>query len=190
MRNNKSKFKNRSLYFLILFLVFSFCALKLISRSALASSSANFQIEIMPNPQCYDGQDNDSDGKIDYPDDPGCSSQSDDEETDPSPEPSCGDGSCNGSETCSSCPTDCGSCGDGEGYASPTPTKKPEPEPTPALPTGDCNTDGLINFRDLSIILWWFDKTPSAGQCSDLNTDGKVTYVDVSILLYRWDNTG
>jgi len=29
--------------------------------------------------------------------------------------PSCGDGSCNGSETCSSCPADCGSCGGGGG---------------------------------------------------------------------------
>jgi len=29
--------------------------------------------------------------------------------------PSCGDGSCNGSETCSSCPADCGQCGGGGG---------------------------------------------------------------------------
>ncbi len=29
--------------------------------------------------------------------------------------PSCGDGSCNGSETCSSCPTDCGACDTGGG---------------------------------------------------------------------------
>lgn len=28
-------------------------------------------------------------------------------------EPGCGDGICNGSETCSTCPTDCGSCGGG-----------------------------------------------------------------------------
>jgi len=38
--------------------------------------------------------------------------------------PSCGDGSCNGSETCSSCPADCGSCpsgggGGGGGYIAP-----------------------------------------------------------------------
>ncbi|MBU1323208.1 dockerin type I repeat-containing protein [Patescibacteria group bacterium] len=46
----------------------------------------------------------------------------------PAPAPSCGDGSCNGSETCSSCPTDCGSCpstggggggGGGGGYVAP-----------------------------------------------------------------------
>lgn len=41
-----------------------------------------------------------------------------------SPAPSCGDGSCNGSETCSTCPADCGACpasggGGGGGYVPP-----------------------------------------------------------------------
>ncbi|MCK5511104.1 hypothetical protein KAI65_06235 [Candidatus Parcubacteria bacterium] len=36
------------------------------------------------------------------------------------PEPECGDGSCNGSETCSSCPADCGSCGGGGGGGTPS----------------------------------------------------------------------
>jgi len=99
----------------ILCFVLLFIFLPFLSKIALADSSANFQIEIILGPQCYDGQDNDGDGKIDYPDDPGCSSQSDNDETDPAPEPSCGDGSCNGSETCSSCPADCGSCGGGGG---------------------------------------------------------------------------
>ncbi len=40
------------------------------------------------------------------------------------PAPSCGDGSCNGSETCSTCPADCGTCpasggGGGGGYVPP-----------------------------------------------------------------------
>lgn len=34
--------------------------------------------------QCSDGTDNDGDGKIDYPNDPGCASSGDDNETDPS----------------------------------------------------------------------------------------------------------
>src|SRR5215213_7443294 len=34
-------------------------------------------------PQCSDGLDNDNDGKIDYPADPGCSSSTDNDETDP-----------------------------------------------------------------------------------------------------------
>ena len=36
-----------------------------------------------PDPECNDGVDNDRDGKIDYPDDPGCTDTEDDDETDP-----------------------------------------------------------------------------------------------------------
>jgi Calcineurin-like phosphoesterase len=42
-----------------------------------------------PDPQCSDGVDNDSDGDTDFPDDPGCMDESDDDETD-SPPPSDG----------------------------------------------------------------------------------------------------
>ena len=41
---------------------------------------------------CGDGQDNDGDGRADYPNDPGCTSAADDDETTPSPAPQCGDG--------------------------------------------------------------------------------------------------
>ena len=58
--------------------------------------------------------------------------------------------------------------------------------PKPPLPTGDFNGDGLINFRDLSILLYWFGKTGPEIIPYDLNQDGKINYVDVSILLYRW----
>lgn len=49
----------------------------------LAAGSADFNVRIMPGPgpQCYDGVDNDGDGLVDYPADPGCSSTSDDDET-------------------------------------------------------------------------------------------------------------
>ena len=57
--------------------------------------------------QCNDGLDNDSDGHTDYPDDPGCDSALDTDETDP---PLCGDNICNGIESCSSCSLDCGVC--------------------------------------------------------------------------------
>ena len=41
-----------------------------------------------PTPaQCSDTNDNDADGKTDYPDDPGCESAEDDDETDPPPPP-------------------------------------------------------------------------------------------------------
>jgi len=38
-----------------------------------------------PKPACSDGIDNDGDGKVDYPADPGCDSASDTDETDPAP---------------------------------------------------------------------------------------------------------
>jgi hypothetical protein len=50
-----------------------------------------------PKPQCSDGQDNDSDGKIDFPYDPGCYSPNQDDETDDCPSgpncPQCSNGS-------------------------------------------------------------------------------------------------
>lgn len=60
------------------------------------------------------------------------------------------------------------------------------PPPKPPLPSGNFNNDGLINFRDLSILLYWFGKTGSQIIPYDLNDDGKVDWKDVSILLYRW----
>ncbi len=49
-----------------------------------------------PQPQCNDGIDNDADGKIDYPDDPGCVVPQQDDETDDCPDgancPQCGNG--------------------------------------------------------------------------------------------------
>jgi hypothetical protein len=41
-----------------------------------------------PAAQCADGVDNDSDGKVDYPADPGCTDASDNDETDSAPPPS------------------------------------------------------------------------------------------------------
>lgn len=40
-------------------------------------------------PQCRDGRDNDADGLIDFPEDPGCATTSDVSETDPCPGPDC-----------------------------------------------------------------------------------------------------
>ena len=51
--------------------------------------------------ECGDGLDNDGDGATDYPEDSGCESADDLDESD------CGDGACEGSEDCTSCPTDC-----------------------------------------------------------------------------------
>ncbi len=62
--------------------------------------------------ECEDGVDNDGDGNTDYPNDAGCSSSSDDDES------NCGDGVCEGGETQQNCPSDCGypdSCSDTDG---------------------------------------------------------------------------
>ncbi len=53
-------------------------------------------------PECSDGVDNDGDGDIDYPNDGGCMSSDDSDET------NCGDGVCEGIENGVICPTDCG----------------------------------------------------------------------------------
>jgi len=59
---------------------------------------------IEPPPECNDGSDNDNDGDTDHPDDGGCLTANDDDET------NCGDGECEGGEICSFCIADCGMC--------------------------------------------------------------------------------
>lgn len=92
--------------FLIIFFVFP--------KGVYSAGTSNFQLEIIPGYQCYDGQDNDNDGLVDYPDDPGCSGYTDNDETD-AVAPYCGDGSCNNGENCSTCSADCGQCPSGGG---------------------------------------------------------------------------
>jgi hypothetical protein len=55
------------------------------ARSAL--TAATLACNQPPAAACADGQDNDGDGKTDYPNDPGCSSTADTDETDPAPPP-------------------------------------------------------------------------------------------------------
>lgn len=45
-----------------------------------------------PLPQCWNGEDDDGDGIIDYPFEPGCVGKGDDDETDPEPAPACANG--------------------------------------------------------------------------------------------------
>jgi len=63
-----------------------------------------------PTYECNDGIDNDGDGNTDYGSDNGCTSSSDNDES------NCNDGVCEGGETSETCPLDCGSaavCGNG-----------------------------------------------------------------------------
>ncbi|MFA6194356.1 MAG: dockerin type I domain-containing protein [Patescibacteria group bacterium] len=48
--------------------------------TAKAASYAGLKISITPGPECYDGKDNDSDGKMDYPADSDCDSTNDNSE--------------------------------------------------------------------------------------------------------------
>lgn len=52
----------------------------IIWQEARAAAYAGLKISVIPGPQCYDGQDNDGDSKIDYPQDPDCDSASDNSE--------------------------------------------------------------------------------------------------------------
>ena len=73
-----------------------------------------------PPPVCSDGKDNDSDGLIDYPADPGCTSTTDTDETDPPPSPACADGIDNDSDGLVDYPAD-------PGCTSPTDTDEADP---------------------------------------------------------------
>ncbi len=54
----------------------------------------------------------------------------------------------------------------------------------PAGPTGDVNCDGVIDFRDLLLLL------AAWGPCEecpeDLNGDGRVDFADVLVVLDQW----
>jgi poly(hydroxyalkanoate) depolymerase family esterase len=95
----------------------------------MAYWSANFfgLTTSQPPAACNDGVDNDSDGNIDYPADPGCSSAADNDETDaPPPAPACDDGTDNDGDTKVDFPADPGCTS-----ASDTDETDPPPPPPP-----------------------------------------------------------
>lgn len=69
------------------------------SPKIISSETSNFQITIVPAPQCFDGIDNDGDGFIDFPDDPDCDSYTDDNEFPDTPPPPSGGGGGGGGTT-------------------------------------------------------------------------------------------
>jgi len=121
--------------------------------------------------QCSDGIDNDGDGKIDFPSDPGCESSNDDDETDPSAPP----------------PPPPPSGGGGGGITPPKPT-------TPIVSAcrgADFNLDSIVNSIDFSILLFfWKTAPPFANVCVDINKDAQINSVDFSILLFQWGGSG
>jgi hypothetical protein len=92
---------------------------------------------VAPPPQCSDTRDNDGDGRIDYPADPGCSSSSDDNEAD---NPQCSDGRDNDGDGKIDYPADPG-CSSA--------TDNSEANARPACSDGrDNDGDGRIDYPD------------------------------------------
>jgi acid phosphatase type 7 len=94
-----------------------------------------------PTPACSDGIDNDADGLIDHPADPGCASAADGDETDPAPPPACSDGIDNDADGLIDHPADPGCTAHAD-----TDETDPSPPPTPACSDGiDNDADSLID---------------------------------------------
>jgi hypothetical protein len=93
-------------------------------------------LEPEPAPQCSDLQDNDGDGLIDFPADPGCESPTDDSESpDPPPPPQCSDLEDNDGDGLIDFPAD-------PGCESPTDdSESPNPPPPPTGCPGDDGRD-------------------------------------------------
>jgi len=70
----------RNLKTKIILIIITVGLLPLVGFQVQAAGTSNITLQINPAPQCYDGVDNDGDGETDYPDDPDCSSTSDNSE--------------------------------------------------------------------------------------------------------------
>ena len=81
--------------------------IRLLMITALVAGACGENAAQMPRPACADGEDNDSDGMTDYPDDLGCDSAEDTTE-DSSPKPQCSDGRDNDHDGLADYPADPG----------------------------------------------------------------------------------
>ncbi len=90
---------------------------------------------------CNDGADDDGDGLVDYPNDPGCASIADDSEVDPSPEPQCHDGLDNDADALVDYPADpgCASAADGSEIDACVPG-------VPVLDLPESGATGMLSF--------------------------------------------
>jgi len=59
---------------------------------------------------------------------------------------------------------------------------------------GDMNLDGVVNYDDVSIFVYYYYHTPGPGklgwQTGDLNYDGVMNYDDVSLMVYGYFHQG
>jgi outer membrane protein OmpA-like peptidoglycan-associated protein len=122
---------------------------------------------------CSDGADNDGDGKIDHPADPGCGSAEDDDETDP---PACADGKDNDGDGKIDFPADMG-------CSSQDDTDEADPCRTPAagerVSLTGCGTGDLIVLQGVT---FEFDKsrlTSNAKTILDTVTDELISHSNI-----------
>ena len=107
---------------------------------SLAACQSDHQVAVATAAACADGLDNDADTLTDFPADPGCSSTSDGDESDPAPAPACADGLDNDGDGKTDFPNDPG-CTDSAD------TDETDPAPLSACSDGlDNDADGKTDF--------------------------------------------
>lgn len=138
-------------------------------KAPKSGSCPNFTAEPGFTKQCNDEIDNDGDTKIDYPDDPGCASSTDDDETDPPKQ--CADGLDNDSDTKTDYPADpgCTSAADND-----------ETDPKQCADGLDNDNDGKTDYpTDPGCANANDDNEVDPPQCSDgvdNDADGKIDH--------------
>ncbi len=128
------------------------------------------EISLYESPQCSDGRDNDGDGSIDFPADPGCTSATDASEA---PNPECSDSFDNDGDGTTDYPAD-------PGCTSATDTTE-SPNPTQCNDDVDNDGDGFVDYPADPGCTSATDDTespnpPPPAQCNDgLDNDGDGT---------------
>ena len=137
-------------------------------RRAIATYYANGALPLKRPPSaCADGLDNDGDGRVDYPADPGCTSRQDDSEADIPP--ACADGKDNDGDGLVDYPADpgCASTRDDNEYNPPLPTTLPARISTSSDWGGGYCADVKVT-NDTAAALEWRTTFPVHGKITSL----------------------
>ena len=147
---------------------------------AQAALEDEMAIRIHDAPDCSDGRDNDGDGHVDHPDDPGCTDSEDDSETDPEPEPDPepdpdgdldGDGILNRYDNCREIPNGQQLDNDRDGYGN--------------LCDADYDQDGWTGLADFNAFRAVFGSSRRDGRYRrnyDHDRDGHIGTFDFNVL--------
>ena len=139
---------------------------------------SRFQPPPPPPAQCRNGIDDDGDGLVDWPVDPGCASLDDDDEFNtppiPPPPPACADGGDNDGDGLADWPADpgCASAADGDEF------NVPPPPPAVCADGRDNDDDGLVDLTDPGCFGPTdndeFNRTTTGARCRVPNVKGKT----------------